>query len=132
MNSPVSHINRKGSEKHIKMIVLVSLALLLIIPGAALIISFQDHDGPDVDYVDEGDSATGDMSMDANSRQTWEDYLSSAPTIEFKFKGKMDLEKGIGGADTIELISGLIEDGGFWPKSVEDLERLFDQIGEGK
>jgi hypothetical protein len=76
-----------GAERHLKVIVAVSLVFLLAIPAFALIWSFQSGDDPDVEYINETGSPTGDMSMDSTSRDAWEDFLDTAPSLEFRFDG---------------------------------------------
>ena len=44
-------------------------------------------------------------------------------------KGEWDLDKGIGGADTVEAVCDFMEKCGLWPRSVEELE---EGIGESR
>ncbi len=82
-----NNIDQGGNERLLKLLIIISATLLVIVPAAALIISFQNDDGENVRYIDETGSPTGDMSMDTGSKDAWEQYLSSAPTIEFEFDG---------------------------------------------
>lgn len=80
-------LDRYGAEKHYKILLLFLVALLLIVPAVVFLVSDNENKNTEVEYLDETGSATGDMSMDSSSRNAWESYLDSAPTLKFDFRG---------------------------------------------
>lgn len=87
MASHHEEIEKKGLDRTAKLGISIALVILLLVPAVALISSFQNDENPDLDYIDETGSATGDMSMDESSREAWENYLDSAPSLEYTLSG---------------------------------------------
>ncbi|MEA3557911.1 MAG: hypothetical protein U9R75_01530, partial [Candidatus Thermoplasmatota archaeon] len=60
----------------------IGLALLLITP-VTIMLTLNDGNEPEkITYDDPDGSISGDMSMDEASRDKWELFLSTAPSIE--------------------------------------------------
>lgn len=104
---------RKGKDTT-KMAVMAGLAvvlvLMLVVPILGIII-FDGDEGSvgNISYIDQSGAVTGDASMDSASRQVWEEYLETAPTIDIIPSG---LDTSIEEKE-LELIEGL-------PDSIND------------
>ncbi|MGA1793212.1 MAG: beta-propeller domain-containing protein [Thermoplasmatota archaeon] len=75
---------RKDTTKMLTMtIIAAGLVLLLVVPLLGVLIFDGEEGKPgDVTYLDQSGAVTGDASMDSTSREAWENYLKTAPSIE--------------------------------------------------
>ncbi len=87
-------IDRQEEKKKLRSgliftLVAVSLSLLLIAPVTVVLLMDEGEECKEVDYEEKDGMVSGDMPMDQGSRQLWEDFLSTAPTLEISGQ-KMD------------------------------------------
>jgi len=75
---------RKDTTKMLTMsLIAAGLVLLLVVPLLGVLIFNDDEGQPgNVSYFDQSGAVTGDAPMDSTSKEAWENYLKTAPTIK--------------------------------------------------
>ncbi|MGA1873558.1 MAG: hypothetical protein ACMUHY_07780 [Thermoplasmatota archaeon] len=102
---------RKDNTKFLTMtLITIGLTLLLVVPLLGIVI-FNGDDGPvkDAGYIDQTGAATGDAPMDRASREAWEEYLKTAPSLEVK-PHSFDSELEDRELDLVDSLPGSISD----------------------
>ncbi|MBN1539606.1 MAG: beta-propeller domain-containing protein, partial [Candidatus Thermoplasmatota archaeon] len=86
------HENKGKSKDTTRKLTIALIAagsvILLVLPLLAVLL-FDGDEGPsgDIAYIDQSGAATGDSSMSSASREAWEEYLDTAPTIGLRPQG---------------------------------------------
>jgi hypothetical protein len=116
------HQEGKDRTKMMVMAILaVALVFMLIVPVLGIIIFGDEKDAPsgDIGYFDQSGAATGDASMDTASKEAWENFLKTAPTVDIVPQGS---DPSISEKE-LELIESLPEtmndDTNYYPTSQE-------------
>jgi len=94
-----------GKKFFITTVITLGLVLLLVVPLIALILVGSGGDEDEVSYADGTDAVVGDAPMTAETRELWEDFLDSAPSVTIP---PSDVVSSTAGGD-LEPISSLPE-----------------------
>ena len=82
---------RQGKDQTKMMtigLITIGLVLLLVVPLLGVLIMGGDEgSNGDIGYQDQSGAVTGDASMDAATQEAWEDFLSTAPTVDVTASG---------------------------------------------
>ncbi|MBN1389109.1 MAG: beta-propeller domain-containing protein [Candidatus Thermoplasmatota archaeon] len=90
-----SNTGKDRTKMLVMALITMGFVLLLVVPLLGVLI-LNDEEGPgdDIMYVDQKGAVTGDASMSSASREAWERYLETAPSVKLEPQGmRTDIEE---------------------------------------